>query len=101
MPIGPGQPAIQFTPLGVGQAPTMSGVYVLCGTEGNYLYFGETENLQRRLSEHLADSQDCARLKGATLYAYELHDTGDLRTARQRELIEKYQSPCNVGATGT
>ena len=35
-------------------APTASGVYVIFANDGQVLYVGQSDNVQRRLNEHLA-----------------------------------------------
>jgi len=96
MAIQPGDQTFSFSALGIAlSAPAASGVYALCNPQGGYLYFGESNDIQRRLSEHLNDPYDCPNRNGAASFAYELWTTEELRVARQNLLIAMYPTVCN------
>lgn len=96
MAIRPGDPAFQFSLLGIAlNAPAASGVYAICDGQGNYLYFGESNDIARRLTEHLNDARHPMHGHGASRFAYELHDNALTRVARQNQLIALYPCPCN------
>ena len=96
MAIQPSDPAYPFTSYGIAlNAPATSGVYAICDASGNYLYFGESNDIQRRLSEHLNDPYDLPSSSGAALFAFEEWPTEALRVARQNVLIAMYSAPCN------
>jgi len=96
MTIEPGEDTFTFDKPGVdGHAPAASGVYVLCDLNGYYVYVGQSDNIQQRLREHLLDPKDCARARGATLFAFELLDDEDARIGRRKELVSNYAPVCN------
>ena len=74
MAIVPGQPMDgQFNAYGIAlSAPAASAVYAICGAQGTYLYFGESNNIQCRLTEHLNDPHDCDWACPASVDGYEL-----------------------------
>ena len=76
-------------------APAQSGVYAICNAQGGYVYFGESNDIQRRLTEHLNDRTHCMHRNGAASFAFELVGTALARMFRQNELIRLYPTPCN------
>ena len=96
MTIGPGESAFTFDIPGIeSNAPAAPGVYVLCDPNGYYLYVGHSDNLHQRLREHLNDPRDCAKARGATLFAIELHADEDKRVQRRKELVANFAPVCN------
>ena len=53
-------------------APTTSGCYILANIHEDVLYIGQTNNLQRRLEEHIGDSrmQQTTQLGVVTWFFY-------------------------------
>ena len=96
MPIGDGHPTHPFSTLGIAVfAPARSGVYVICNQQGQCVYVGQSNDIQRRLSEHLNDTTHTMHAHGGVSFAYDLVD-GDLaRTLRERTLILTLNPPCN------
>lgn len=95
MPIAVGQPTFAFTEASIkNNAPSASGVYALCNQDGVYLYFGETNDLQRRLLEHLNETGTCIKRQGAANFAFDFV-SAQTRVKRQNELILAYRTPCN------
>lgn len=92
--IGPGQPTVPFDVVGVALAPKEPGVYALCRADGSYIYFGDTDNLQRRLTEHLIDTSSCIHREGAAFFAYEVHPSPGGRAARKNQLVAVYAVGC-------
>jgi len=80
---------------GVSSAPKSGGVYQL-NSKSNTLYFGQTDNLNRRLGEHLASSDTC--IQKATKFAYQTTDDPE---GLEEKILKKYKSdngdlpPCN------
>lgn len=67
------------------EAPASSGVYGLSNAR-EWIYVGETDNIQARLLEHLEET-DSFRTEGVpTGFSFELSTAHD-RVARQRRLI--------------
>jgi excinuclease UvrABC nuclease subunit len=95
MPIDPGSPTTAFTQIGIGFAPSQSGVYAICNGQGQYIYFGESNDIQRRLAEHLADANHAMHQNGAAFFCWEVNVTAAGRVARQNALIAAYATPCN------
>ena len=96
MAIRPGDPAFAFSGFGIMlNAPNASGVYALCDAQGTYVYFGESNDIQRRLQEHLSDPTPQLKRAAPTMFAFELVEHAFLRVLRQNELIAAYPTPCN------
>jgi hypothetical protein len=94
MPIGPGQTGFVFTEPSIkASAPQASGTYAIYNTE-NWIYLGETDNIQRRLLEHLRESGTCINRANPTAFIYELQ-LGVYRVSRQDALILALQPLCN------
>lgn len=57
-------------------------------------YIGETDSLGRRLSEH--EKEACAKRHGAThIHAHTNGNGEQTRKAEEKDLILKWQPPCN------
>ena len=95
MAIFPGQPTVPLDLSGVALAPSEGGVYAICGADGRYLYFGETNDVRRRLMEHLGDENSCVYRAGGVFFAYEVYPSYGTRVARRDRLIATYLPPCN------
>jgi len=95
MAIFPGQPTMPLDLTGLAVAPAEGGVYAICGTDGRYLYFGETNDIRRRLAEHLDDANGCVQRAGGVFFAYEIYPSYGTRLARRDKLIATYLPPCN------
>ena len=95
MTIGPGQDGFAFSLSSItANAPSAPGVYALYSPKG-YIYFGETNDIARRLTHHLDDLDNCINRMGATFFAYELLPTEGSRIARQAQLIALFRTSCN------
>ena len=93
MPIGPGQPGQHFTREGILlSAPNASGVYALYNA--GWVYFGESNDIQRRLLEHLDEAGSAILRNAPTGFCFELVGAQQ-RVARQNALIALYPTPCN------
>jgi GIY-YIG catalytic domain-containing protein len=95
MAIFPGQPTVPLDQVGVSLAPFEGGVYAICAADGRYLYFGETNDVRRRLMEHLDDTNGCVLRAGGVFFAYEIYPSYGTRVARRDKLIAMYLPPCN------
>jgi len=96
MAIALGEPTIPLTTLGIAIfAPAASGVYAICDANNAYVYFGESNDIQRRLTEHLNDATHCIHRHGAASFTFDLVDGAFARILRQNELIAAYRTPCN------
>ena len=96
MAIQPGEPTFTFNALGIEfGAPAASGVYAICAVGAESIYFGESNNIQRRLLEHLDDPYDCVNASSAALFAVERYPTNAARVRRQNQLIVLYSTVCN------
>jgi hypothetical protein len=74
-------------------APAASGVYGLFKGQ-QWVYFGESESIQRRLLEHLRAPTPCMAQQRPTHFSFELH-AGLPRVSRQDALIVEFRPPCN------
>lgn len=79
-------------------APTSGGVYLL--EDSRVFYVGQSDNLERRLLEHLGSSEQNACIKrhirDYTCYFYftRISSQSD-RDRIEQELISKYKPSCN------
>ena len=88
-------------PIGAKFTPT-DGIYIFCRQTPQdrlaAIYVGETDNLQRRLSEQLASHHrwDCIKAEGAT-HICELQVSGGaaVRLAIEEDLRKGLDAPCN------
>lgn len=95
MPIGPGLPTIAFNATSLLTVPSQSGVYAICNAQGGYIYFGESNDLQRRLTEHLNDTTHAMHKHGAVSFAFDVVPGELQRVLRQNELILAHNPVCN------
>jgi hypothetical protein len=72
-------------------APYASGVYGLFST--TWVYIGETEDIQRRLLEHLVMVDPCIDRLSPTGFTYELAEE-EVRIGRQNQLIAEFRPAC-------
>src|SRR5947209_1799065 len=74
-------------------APATSGVYGLSNGR-EWIYIGETDNIQARLLEHLAESSTQLKSHAPTGFTYELCESTS-RLRRQDRLVAQYGPVCN------
>ena len=74
-------------------APGESGVYVI-HSERACLYVGESNNIQLRLLEHIADTNGCVMQHMPFMFTFELADAGT-RVSRRNELVANLHPLCN------
>lgn len=72
-------------------APTASGVYAIYSGQ-KWLYFGESEDLRRRLLEHLMDRSHCIHRFPDLQFSVELSLNP---VDRLHGLLRVYRTPCN------
>lgn len=75
------------------EAPASSGVYGLSNAR-EWIYVGETDDIQARLLEHLEETNTSRAAGLATGFSFELCPPHD-RVARQRRLIVELEPACN------
>ena len=75
------------------EAPAGSGVYGLSNAR-EWIYVGETENIQARLLEHLAETNAVHSGGPPTGFSFELCAPDD-RASRQDQLIVELDPACN------
>jgi hypothetical protein len=73
-------------------APHASGVYGLFSSA--WVYIGESEDIQKRLLEHLNGDNPCINRFAPTNFTYEL-SAAAMRVARQDQLIAEFHPSCN------
>lgn len=94
MAIGPGQPGFPFTEASIrANAPNTSGTYAIYRTEA-WIYFGESNDLQRRLLEHLREAGTCIHRQAPTGFQVEVA-AAQQRVVRQNQLIAQFRPACN------
>jgi predicted GIY-YIG superfamily endonuclease len=71
------------------------GVYGIMNASYQMIYIGQTDNFQRRMTEHANDREHCMHRHGPTYACAEvIHDQGE-RDRREAQLIAEYNPPCN------
>jgi hypothetical protein len=94
MTIKPGEVGFDFTEAVIkSNTPNASGVYALY-RENQWIYFGETNEIQRRLLEHLNEKDTLIKHYGPSFFLFELWPENQ-RVVRQNQLILAFPTPCN------
>jgi hypothetical protein len=85
---------LPFTSRTVGShAPVASGVYGISNAR-EWIYIGETDNIQGALFHHLQDLYASLMKRQPTGFVFEICD-GARRPARQDRLVLEYEPVCN------
>ena len=85
---------MSFTARTVGtHAPAASGVYGISNAR-EWIYIGETDNIQGALFQHLQDPGASLMKRQPTGFVFETCD-GARRAARQDRLVFEYEPVCN------
>lgn len=88
----------QFTAGGVqAYAPAASGVYGISNAE-EWIYIGETDDLQAELLAHLRDVRASLMRRQPTGFVYELCELAR-RPSRQDRLVMEFNPTCNRQAS--
>ena len=83
-----------FTPYSVQTyAPITSGVYGISNAR-EWLYIGESDNIQSSLLTHLQDLKTSLMKREPTGFVFEVCDQAR-RSARQDRLVLEYEPTCN------
>lgn len=77
------------------KASQRSGVYGLFTGE-TWIYIGESNDIRRRLWEHLDGDNPCIDNHGPSHFKYEIWPEHQ-RVIRQNQLIQDYRPSCNEG----
>ncbi len=95
MPIGPGQTGYPWTYQSILQsAPHASGVYAIYNPQ-QWIYVGESGDIQTRLMQHWNDDNACITRNAPTGFQFELVAGEAQRVARQNQLIAALNPTCN------
>ncbi len=87
MTIRPGLPGFPYTESGIrANAPSAPGLYAIFN-EREWIYIGETDNLQRQLLTHVKMTDDEIARSGPTRFSFEVVYHAELRGPRQHALI--------------
>jgi len=78
-------------------APTTEGVYGISSAR-EWIFIGETENIQNALLAHLQDAGAALMKREPTGFTYE-SCAGPTRTVRLNRLVAEYKPTCNRSAT--
>jgi predicted GIY-YIG superfamily endonuclease len=79
-------------------APAAAGVYGISNSH-EWLYIGQTENINGALQAHLQDSSAALMKFAPTGFVFEVCAGGN-RPARQESLIREYGPTCNGHSAG-
>jgi hypothetical protein len=74
-------------------APATSGLYGISNSR-EWIYIGETDNIQGALLTHLADAHASLMQRGPTGFVFEVCDRAR-RTGRQDRLVLEYEPAIN------
>ena len=74
-------------------APVTSGVYGISNAR-EWIYIGETDNIQSALMTHLQGLKTGLMKRGPTGFVFEVCDPGQ-RSSRQHRLVFEYEPSCN------
>ena len=74
-------------------APAASGVYGIYNAQ-QWIYIGESQNIQARLLQHLNGDNPCIARLNPTSFMFELSPDNQ-RVARQNQLILEFPTACN------
>jgi hypothetical protein len=74
-------------------APPLSGVYGLSSGQ-EWVYIGESDNIQEALLCHLHEMEPMIRERGPTGFVYEVCDRSS-RSRRLDRLVFEYEPACN------
>jgi len=74
-------------------APARSGVYGISNA-GEWIYIGETDNIQAALLTHLQESDTPILKRRPTGFVFEICDQA-MRPNRQNRLVAEYEPTCN------
>ena len=85
----------RFGPQNVSELPQVKGVYLVLDRYGRVQYVGKSNNLQRRLMEHLNDG-DIRDARHFTAYQTR---TDGAATSLEKKLIRRHCPPYNVQNT--
>lgn len=75
-----------FTPREVDNVPEREGVYQLFDASQELTYIGRSDNLRRRLSEHLNTSDSC--IKNARYFVYEVTNRSE---EKEQQMLAEYK----------
>jgi hypothetical protein len=76
-------------------APAMPGVYGISNAR-QWIYIGETDNIQERLLTHLLDLGSEIKAQSPTGFTYEVCEW-QTRSSRYNRLVTEYGPVCNSG----
>jgi len=74
-------------------APSTSGVYGISNAS-EWVYIGETDNIQAALLDHLRQSDTVPMKRLPTGFVFEICDPA-VRSSRQDRLVSEYEPFCN------
>jgi hypothetical protein len=74
-------------------APVTSGVYGISNSR-EWIYIGETDNIQGSLLAHLRDHRTTLMKREPTGFVFEICDQS-IRSSRQGQLVGEYVPACN------
>lgn len=88
-----------FVPMAIQRfAPMVSGVYGISNAR-EWIYIGETDNIQGALLTHSQECDTRLRKRQPTGFVFEVCD-GARRLARQDRLVFEYEPTCNRHSSG-
>lgn len=73
----------------------VAGVYAIINNSKQVIYIGQTDNLRRRMNEHLNDTTHCMHRYGPSLVGFQAIQDEATRLTVERELINQFRPPCN------
>jgi predicted GIY-YIG superfamily endonuclease len=87
-------------PLRTTQWNAVGAVYGVLDAANRVVYVGQTDDLQRRIEEHLADVRHCMHRSGGISGVADVVSDPTERNRRESYLIREYNPSCNVQQPG-
>jgi excinuclease UvrABC nuclease subunit len=73
----------------------VAAVYGVMNANKQIIYIGQTDDLKRRMAEHINDTRHCMHRYAPRLVSVEVINVEASRLAREKALIDEYRPPCN------
>ena len=86
----------QAGPYALDMLNEVSGVYGIANSAHGIIYVGQSENLKRRMQEHMADRTHCMWTHSPSVVFAEVVNGEAGRRSRESQLILEFDPPCNV-----
>jgi predicted GIY-YIG superfamily endonuclease len=73
----------------------VGAVYGVLSDQGGVIYIGQTDNLKERMNDHRSNRRHCLHRHSPTWVVVEVISDEAARLLRERQLINRFDPPCN------